>query len=427
MEKRIEKMTKDIQRTFGLNDYFLKTYHLSRRVNSLLQTNYYITMEWFPNQYAEWVEDTNPDGTAVIEVDFHTEDVNSIIFVNGVTYTTKEQVFPTPDLEHIIDWIEVMTGLTWGRQIQLHSQSLDKKEFHFQATVDNMPVWPTGTIDLEFNHHDQLVSFTKDGVFPSEEMLNWEPFSLIPEATAYITSANCKLMKVPGDTSWKYVYGIHDQFVTNDGKKHFPVDTVTRNGTFKKMDVLLEWQEKKTSDNLKINEQIQVERNISIEQAISHEPAPAVQQITEQDMDACIHEATHYLQAVAPSDTGRWRLCEVYRYDIYLIAILKQTNKDYDVAIEPRHTLFIKQDAELYHIVHVLDDKALWDNLYVNLKEPKAAVITKEQAFEKLQKHVTLTPTYVYDVEKQSYELCGKISCPYFVHAVTGELSLIDL
>lgn len=54
--------------------------------------------------------------------------------------------------------------------------------------------------------------------------------------------------------------------------------------------------------------------------------------------------------------------------------------------------------------------------------------IGKDEAFEKIRPHLTLTPVYVYDAEQKQYVLCGKLDCPYAVHAATGErLSLNEM
>ncbi|MFB8733682.1 hypothetical protein ACEQPO_06195 [Bacillus sp. SL00103] len=69
---------------FGLDLYYLKRHSFYRYVNMFNETIYTFNMEWFPSHEAEPVDDdVNPDGTAVIEVNLNTGQIESVIFCHG--------------------------------------------------------------------------------------------------------------------------------------------------------------------------------------------------------------------------------------------------------------------------------------------------------------------------------------------------------
>ncbi len=69
-----------------------------------------------------------------------------------------EELFPQVDnIEDIIEWIEEQTQLEYGRQFKLMKETKENIEFH--AAVDNIKLFPGGSLDIHFNKEGRLSSF----------------------------------------------------------------------------------------------------------------------------------------------------------------------------------------------------------------------------------------------------------------------------
>ena len=65
----------------------MQRHSFSRNVNIFNETVYTFGMEWFPNHVTEQEDDgSNPEGTAVIEINVNTCKFESAIFVMGKTF-----------------------------------------------------------------------------------------------------------------------------------------------------------------------------------------------------------------------------------------------------------------------------------------------------------------------------------------------------
>ena len=84
MDSRIQELIDMTTNKFGLHHYYLQRHSFRRDVNIFNETVYRFGMEWFPNHITEQEDDdSNPEGTAVIEVNLNTGKFESAIFVMG--------------------------------------------------------------------------------------------------------------------------------------------------------------------------------------------------------------------------------------------------------------------------------------------------------------------------------------------------------
>src|SRR5690625_4886304 len=83
MDNRICALIDYTKSKFGLNNYFLKRHELYRVVNMFNETEYTLSMEWFPNHITddEGDEDLNPKGTAVIDINVQDGTFNSVVLL----------------------------------------------------------------------------------------------------------------------------------------------------------------------------------------------------------------------------------------------------------------------------------------------------------------------------------------------------------
>ncbi|HLR51719.1 MAG TPA: hypothetical protein VK072_02475 [Candidatus Avamphibacillus sp.] len=241
MNEQIQNIVNDIQEQFKLNDYFLKRYHIFHEKRSLSEGNYILNMEWFPNQTKGQAEkedeDLNPEGTVSIDIDFHSRELYRIIFVGMVSNPDAKDIFPTPEKANVINWVEETTGLTFGKQFKIESER--DNTFYFRAAIDNINTAPSGMINVEFNEKDELTLFSIDGLFPSEEKVAREPFSLLPENMEHFFWEQFQLVEVPVEENetWLPVYMIEELYIKNNSEKTFPYGSLDR----EIMNTKLEW------------------------------------------------------------------------------------------------------------------------------------------------------------------------------------------
>ncbi|MEL4027922.1 hypothetical protein NST89_04740 [Caldifermentibacillus hisashii] len=63
MDSQLKELIDLAKTTFGLNHYYLQRYEFYRSVNTINETVYTLSMEWFPNHIPVHEDDeTNPNG-----------------------------------------------------------------------------------------------------------------------------------------------------------------------------------------------------------------------------------------------------------------------------------------------------------------------------------------------------------------------------
>ncbi|WP_226376903.1 hypothetical protein [Oceanobacillus halotolerans] len=80
MDERIKELVQMVKGAIGLDAYYLKRYQLDRYVTMLNDTNYTISMEWFPNHVIEHDdEEVNPEGTVIVDIELNESNEKNLI------------------------------------------------------------------------------------------------------------------------------------------------------------------------------------------------------------------------------------------------------------------------------------------------------------------------------------------------------------
>ena len=72
-------------------------------------------------------------------------------------------------------------------------------------------------------------------------------------------------------------------------------------------------------------------------------------------------------------------------------------------------------------LINYVDNGEVFE-IFDTFAPAEKAVVSHEDAFEKLVSYISLTPTYVYDSVTEKYILCGLLDAAEGVNAVTGEI-----
>lgn len=423
MDERIEAIAQKVKAKLGLNNYYLKRQQIFRDKNSLAEISYILTLEYFPIM-TENVndDDLNPDGSVVIDVDLHTETIKQVIFVNDISFADEES-YPTAEVENIIDWVEQLTGLLYGKQFLLASQSEDKVVFH--AAVDNIPVTPEGVIQVTFNDKGQLTLFAIYGVFPEEDQVEWEPFSLTFESVQDVIKNQCHYFKIPmeAEEKWLPIYAIEEFFITNDQAKILPFTILNADINTVYLNNVLTWE--KTNQHQVSpfkGEEIDLSTEVSLIEALENKAQRDSLPITEEEQTACTKEATQFLQQYFPNDAGKWALRQLNRDNGYIIAHLKLAHGENRL---PERKMKLILNSETLKVINYIDNEIIFD-MFTSFQELEGkTAISKETALAYLSEYIEVTPEYVYDKATAKYQLCGKVDCKYGINAITGEKVLL--
>lgn len=279
-----------------------------------------------PNHVTEQEDDgSNPEGTAVIEVNLNTGKFESAIFVMGKTYAKDGVTFANHNVNDIIKWIEQETGLSYGKQFQLHK--VEEGEIFFKECFEGVAVSPSGFMEVKFNQGGKLTSFSIHGQFPSKEMVKEETYSLSLESVEDLTKEQLQLVEFPSrkQKRWIPAYGMEEIYITNDRISTIPYEFIVDVRTYLKIDKTIYWDEP-------INEsferkEISWSEVVTAEQAFSCEPSSDSFPISKIEQERCVLAVKGLLRQEYPNDTGKWIFKTLHRDKGYIHATLKENHQ----------------------------------------------------------------------------------------------------
>ncbi|MFD2655194.1 hypothetical protein [Gracilibacillus thailandensis] len=421
MDERIKKLIELTKTKFGLGNYYLKRYSIERNLTIFNETKYILSMEWFPDQVTVDEDDElNPEGTAVIEMDIHTQQFNSAIFVGGKTYADNGVTFDDLDINIITNWIEKETRLTYGKHFQLKKE--EENRLLFEECIDGIAVSPGGFIDVEWDSKGQLTSFTVHGNFPSKALVNEEKYTLSLQKMEEIAKEQLQLVYFPSFEKECLipVYAVEESYITNENRSIIPFQRMDDRGAFVDVNQILDWQT--PLDEAFERKEIDWNQEITTEQAFAQEPSPDAVPISPEEEKESVQAVIDFLRKVYPDDTGKWRLHTLSRKNGYLHALLKlesQTNLVFQTK------LLLVIDTTTSQVVHFMDTQDI-EEMFDSFQKLGEVRVTKVDAYNKLKKEFQLKPCYVFDRKENQYLLCGAFDCHYGIHAINGEVVALN-
>ncbi|PRO40098.1 hypothetical protein [Bacillus sp. LLTC93] len=420
MNANIQQLIDQTRMKFGLDHYLLKRYGFSRYVNVINETIYKLNMEWFPPRHTEPEDDdSNPEGTAVIEVNLNTGQFETVIFVMDKTYAKNGVTFDSQHPDDIYQWVEQETGLIYGEHF--HLQKEEKGELHFHESIDSVPVSPSGTIEVTWDENGQLTSFIHHGPFIAKKVLRAEEYTLSIDMIESLAKQQVQRFEWPSfeQNRIRSVYALEEIYVKNDGTGNIPFEIGREETHCIHLNQVMEWNEplNKSFEKKEMN----IHEDISAEQAFSLEPSPDTIPISKEEQDECIKAVRTFLRQKYSKDTGKWVLTTLHRDHGYIHAILKTRQQEGSGFLD-KIKVFI--DASSFEAVNYIDKKEMFQvcGILDPFQAPSEITLSKEEAFEKLREYLELTPIYVYDDAQKQYVLCGKLDCHYGVDAASGKV-----
>lgn len=402
MNNQLAEWIEMIQVKFGLDGYTCFDTSTAYEKNDWNRTNYRFTTEWLPPGHAGREEDeSNPKGTAVVELDAKTGRLNSAIFVGGEA-PKHGLCFLSGNKEEVIRFVEQETGWTYGHQFI--DADATQHDFEFRTAYNGTPLSPEGYINVSLDDQKKLTFFSVYGLVPDK--VEEAEFRLHTASVQELSKERFLFVEYPvtKEEKWLPLFMIDDVFVDNE----------TRQAIEEKPDVLT-W---KTAKNQKVKRKLvqMAPADIEAEKMFEFPPHPDTKPITKKAQMKIREASTEFLQTYAPRESGEWAMLDVHRTNNMIKATLANTK---DSTVIPRmFNLFIDPDS--YKVVNYVDKGSWITDMQRDFQRAEPPVLSKQEAFEKIKPYITITPMYVYNGD--TYRLQGKLDALVAVHAVTGDI-----
>ncbi|MGV2619561.1 UNVERIFIED_CONTAM: hypothetical protein N8J90_00180 [Halobacillus marinus] len=418
MEQRLEGLAEQVKEQFGLRDYTLAREHIHRRVGPNRETQFIYSMEWFPSDSDQDDEDLNPEGTASIEVDVHTGQLQHVIFVGGVTHAES---IVLDDEAKVRRWIETETGVNVAEQTEQASGEIRTYQYH--SVIDGIRTTPAGTIEIRLDEAGRLVFFTIHGRFPQKEEADVESFALTTEKVKEIVMEQLQLLEFPVMEKECFVsaFALEEIYVTNDGRETLPFQLFWSEQRVERDEILTYSSPLRGTVE---TQEIDLSEEVSLEQLEKQEPHPDLEPLEPGTVDRVNKAIVRFLRMNHPEDSGKWRWKNVCRDHGYVVAELEEVEKTRTV-FQRKLKLFLSKDGGevLTHI-----DTGAFLEMFEAFEAADTAQYTKTEAYELLKDKLKLRPTYVLDRTTGRYCLCGLLDCDDAVLSHSGEIvPLADL
>lgn len=413
MDKQFQEHIDYTKEKYGLSAYTLKNHIFTHDPLD----GYVFLSEWLPSGVVSHDKDRNPDGTAIVSLNYHTKALLSIVFIGEAAFP-DQQTFPKNETSELIEWIEDQTGLIYGKQYQQVKQKDDSVTF--EAAVDEISVAPAGKIEIRFNTNGQMTSFLKSGYFPTESSVEMETFSLTKEKVTDFTSDALLLRKIPleKEEEWVPFYFIEESFIKNDATERKISDSINEYAVYYEVDFLLNWSTPVSGNFTK--QEVEIVEEASIEDALVKRTHPDHKELSEADIIAIVQESARIVQLTFPEEPNKWRVHRIFREYEHIFSEVVPADSD---KIYERKLKIILNDE--LHALNVVDNDILYQ-LLGHFKVRDTVEIKPEAALALLAEEITLDPVFVYNRETKTYQIHGALSCPSAVNAITGEVVSLD-
>lgn len=417
MDNRLMEIAEKTKQEFGLEHYYLGRHGIYKRFNDKEQTEYLFSMEWFPNESEEAIEeDENPPGTASIEYNIQREQYDSVIFVMQTTYATKAP-FQNRTIEEIAEWVKRYTGLEVNQELRLTEAYEDG--FLFKGELGGVPLSPNVVIEVKFNEAGQLLQYSKMGDFPNTYEVAQAEFSLTLEEIEPIVKQQLQLVTIPSETEERFVpvYAVEEVFVTVDGKKIIPFLVDERKQHM--VDEVMVWEtpltEELHQEPIFLNSEVEVEeafgKTVAVEYRLNSEAEEKTKKIVRD-----------VLRTLVPEESGQWIMKTMEQSGNLIISKCHRVGEN--LAFFNRRIVVITE-AGTNRLLNYMDNSEMLAGLFEKFQLAGEPVVTEQEAFEKMMPYISLQPKYVFDPAEGRYILCGLLDAEECVDAVTGEIRLL--
>jgi len=229
-------------------------------------------------------------------------------------------------------------------------------------------------------------------------------------------------VKFPSETEKRFVpvYAMEEVYVTVDGERIIPFIEHERSEV--KIGEVIEW-DKPLGVQIS-REEIAFVHEVSPEEAFGNIHADEKLTLSAEQIERSKKVVRDVLRAEYSDESGKWKLSKLNRQE-KIIEAYCEINEENPTLFNRKIVVFI--NPETMKVLNYLDNGSMFE-IFDAFAPAGKAIVTHEEAFEKMISYITLDPTYVYDEFTGKYVLCGLLDAAEAVDAVTGEIiSLGDI
>lgn len=477
MHPKIQSYIASIEALFGLDKYRFDSYTLHREITIKQETSYLLNLVWFPRSIGDInLEEGNPPGTCVVEVDFHTGALKSIIFVGGVSFAQgpyiNVEALSRNDVQYMVQFMNEkgMLRQAYHPHPYTHTDTSTHPHPHqkqrtplykikllstdsvvLQACINEINILGV-SIQIKWDQSLKLVMFSCYGDLPAQDELLIEEFTLTLPKIKHLIAEQVKLIALPVGQSMekgmgkqrgqaqqkRQIYGIEEIWIRNhnDGAVTYPFLFESETTARLQLNLPLTWTEQQIKE-LPSTSSLSFEYEVTLEQALNKENHPDLQPITKEEEQACIAEITALCSALYPQQSGEWQLSSLRRKNNYIEGIvLKEKNEDTSIPISISSGKIVVFLDRLTLKVRNYIDRTRWMELLElpQTTQRSTPEVTEEvpqgfnlkyklmEALPLLYPHIELTPTYIWNQQEKKYVLCAKLDCEHCVDANSGDV-----
>lgn len=411
LEESLQQLVDYINEQCGLSAYRLNNHFLT---HDPIEGFVFLT-EWIPKRVVSHIHQRNPDGTAIISLNYHSKQILSVVFVNDVSFADSGVL---PDQDSFVSWLESHTTLHYDEQFtQTHRED---RKIIYEAKVDGLNVLPKGKIEVRYNTDGQLVFYIKDGIFPRLSEIEHSDYALTNETITPFYERALKMLEIPveKDETWKPYYILEESLISNDLQNCFNADSVNERSVYFEVNHLLTWSNAVGGHFHR--KDVELLEKASVHDAEQRQPHRDHLPLTENCLIRIIQETARVIQLHFPDEPGKWMVKRIYREYQHIMSevVPYNSNRIYNRRIK----VVLNEDL---HAINMVDNDIIYELLEHFEKAPEAK-ITPESALESLMPYVNITPVYAYNRLHEKYQIHGKLDCPMAIDAITGELIELD-
>jgi hypothetical protein len=467
MHPKIQTYVANFEALFGLDEYRFDSYSVYRQITAKQETSYILNLIWFPRSVDQIsLEEGNPPGTCVVEVEFETGALKSIIFVGGVSFARGPymdvEALRRNDTQPIVQFMNEI-----GKTTQAHPHQQQRTPLHkikhlssdsllLQACINEIDILGV-SIQIKWDQSCKLVMFSCYGDIPTQDEILVEDFTLTLSKINQLIAEQVNLIALPVGQSMnklmgkqreqaqhnhRQVYGIEEIWIRNHNEGAVTYPFLFENETTERLllNLSLTWTEQQIKP-LPSTSPLSFEHEVTIEQALNKEKHPDLQPIIKEEEQVCIAEITALCSALYPQQSGEWYLSSLRRKNNYLEGIvLKEKNGDASIPISISYgKIVVLLDRVTLKVINYID-RTRWMEL-LELPQTTQEVtqgVTQGvsqgfnlkykpmEALSLLYPYLELTPTYVWNQQEKKYVLCAKLDCEHCVDANSGDVIMLN-
>lgn len=412
MHEKLQQLVDQWIKRYGLQNYELSTYDFIKKLNGNGFIEYHVSAEFFPVGTSIDEDELNPSGTAVIDYNLSTELIESIVFVHQQSYSTRTH-FPTQSVREVALWIEQETGFSYEKDF-IAVDTVDNG-FLFQGFVNGYTFSPTAMIEVQFDAEGKLTTFFMNNMEALRQQIEDEPFHLTTEQVTSFIEQQLTFYEYPDEEKNHLIpiYAIEELFIANENMQALPHRSVSN--VIENTNRPLTWENSLTHT---------IERQaidgisyVTAEEAFLHAKDAKRLIVPAQTLEQMTIIATDVLRMVHPAESGQWIL-ETIEPDINFLQLTCMKTDDKNPLFKRKFIILV--DRESLKVLNYIDNQEIL-SIFKDFTKEDGPLITYEVALKAIASSVTLTPTYVYNINTGRYELCGMLEADHYVDARTGD------